>query len=102
MPRRAASGQSCSRHAWKFAAAWRIASALILGSPDAPDRPLHTGSFCFAIGRAPVGPTKEEGCCAGAAPDSAAARTAAVAHAVFLPMTPTVPGRDVILSAIYG
>jgi hypothetical protein len=41
MCRFAASGHRLSRQLWKFAAAARIASAVIDGSPDAPDSPLH-------------------------------------------------------------
>src|ERR1700730_15387556 len=40
---RSASAHSPSRQAWKFAAAARMASAVISGCPEAPDSPLHSG-----------------------------------------------------------
>ena len=44
MPRRAANGQTRSMQPWKFAAAARIAAAVINGWPEAPDSPDHSGA----------------------------------------------------------
>jgi hypothetical protein len=43
-PRRSAKGQSPARQLRKFAAAARIASAVIKGWPEEPDSPLHSGT----------------------------------------------------------
>src|SRR4051794_3092188 len=51
MCRFAASGHRLSRQVWKFPAAARIASAVIEGSPDAPDSPLQgSGAVLEAAG----------------------------------------------------
>src|SRR5262249_40450114 len=55
--RRSASGQSDCKQVRKFAAAARIASAVINGWPEAPDSPLHSGAAgdtCAWAGTEPV------------------------------------------------
>ena len=82
MPRRAAAGHRRSRQLRKFAAAARIASAVMRGSPEAPDWPLHSGALAGGAtatgGIVPVTPEKRSSRdCAVAAPQMAAVRTAA-------------------------
>src|SRR5438132_6030801 len=97
MLRRAASGHIEATQLSKFAAACRIAAAVIRGWPDAPSSPLHgrgppPGEVCGCAGEAEFDPEKmlpnkfdsplpED--CALAAPDisMAAATTARAARA---------------------
>ncbi len=51
-PRRSASGHSPARQLPKLAAAARIASAVIVGWPDEPDSPLHSGAALAGAGTA--------------------------------------------------
>src|SRR6516165_1442466 len=53
MPRRAASGHRPSRQVLKFAAAARIACAVISGWPELPDCPLQSGEL-FELATEPV------------------------------------------------
>src|ERR1700730_16246695 len=57
---RSASGHSPARQAWKFAAAARMASAVISGCPEAPDSPLHSGvpDGADGLGRGAAGVTE--------------------------------------------
>src|ERR1700680_781178 len=64
MLRRAASGHIEATQLSKFAAASRIALAVISGWPEAPSSPLHGGGAPFAAG-APLGGVAP--LCAGAA-----------------------------------
>src|SRR6266849_802804 len=49
-PRRSASGHSPARQLRKLRAAARIASAVMVGWPDEPDSPLHSGAALAGAG----------------------------------------------------
>ncbi len=55
MPRRAASGHIEATQLSKFAAAWRMALAVIRGWPEAPSSPLHGSGALLAAGADGVG-----------------------------------------------
>src|ERR1043166_1793979 len=82
-PRRAANGQRPSRHLWKFAAAARIASGIIEGSPEEPGSPLQPGveGVNAACETVPVIPTdgrgKRSSCAQAAAANTRTERAAA-------------------------
>ncbi len=56
-PRRSASGHSPSRQLRKLRAAARIASAVMVGWPDEPDSPLHSGAALAGAGAGGAGVT---------------------------------------------
>src|SRR4051812_40166782 len=59
MCRFAASGHRLSRQAGKFAAAARIASAVIDGSPDAPDSPLQGSGAALGSAAGEIAPVAD-------------------------------------------
>src|ERR1700742_2160426 len=95
MPRRAASGHIPATHPLKFAAAARIAVAVIKGWPEAPSSPLQGGApavpgalGCCASGLGPEKmppnrfdrPLPDDWACAGATDKAPASSSAAAVH----------------------
>src|SRR5262249_28418642 len=80
---------------WKFAAAARIASAVISGGPDEPDSPLQDGAGCAADGREPVmaGERPSRASCAATKPQPAATIAAPIkkGHAFRIPSPRPIP-----------